>query len=170
MGSPGIGSRPRQAAFLSGFPGLSYQDAYYRRCAMNDLSIHTNHESVFPPSTNSLKRVHSIFDSIRSFDDLKREFLLGETWSTSSGGGLPVSSVRVTGPQSRSSTPLRLRHVKHISRRLSIRSPGARTPSSGLCPPTRMISPDLWRTPHSGTVSTLLGSRRRGRVSSSGIS
>ena len=45
---------------------------------MNDLSIHTNHESVFPPSTNRLKRIQSIFDSIRSFDDLKREFLLGE--------------------------------------------------------------------------------------------
>lgn len=45
---------------------------------MNDLSINTNHETVFSCSTNSLKRVQSIFNSIRSFDDLKREFLLGE--------------------------------------------------------------------------------------------
>jgi len=70
--------RTRQAAFLSGFPGLSYQGAYFRRYAMNDLSTNTNHQPVCTHSTNSIKRVQSIFDSIRSFEDLKRKFLLGE--------------------------------------------------------------------------------------------
>jgi len=45
---------------------------------MNDLSIITNYNQVLQPSNNSPKRVQSIFDSIRSFEDLKREFLLGE--------------------------------------------------------------------------------------------
>ena len=45
---------------------------------MNDLSTDTNHQLVLPFSTTNHKSVQSIFDSIRSFEDLKREFLLGE--------------------------------------------------------------------------------------------
>jgi integrase len=45
---------------------------------MNDLSTNTSHQLVLPLSTTNNKRALSVFDSIRSFEDLKRAFLLGE--------------------------------------------------------------------------------------------
>jgi len=45
---------------------------------MNDLSTITNHNQISSPSITCRKRVQSIFDSIKSFEDLKREFLMGE--------------------------------------------------------------------------------------------
>jgi hypothetical protein len=45
---------------------------------MNDLSTNTSHDQFLPPSTANNKSVHSIFDSITNFEDLKHEFLLGE--------------------------------------------------------------------------------------------
>ena len=45
---------------------------------MNNLSTNTCHDHVLPPLTANHKRALSIFDSITSFEDLKREFFLGE--------------------------------------------------------------------------------------------
>jgi hypothetical protein len=45
---------------------------------MKDLSTNTNHQPVLPPYTIDQKRALSIFDSIKSFEDLKRESLLGK--------------------------------------------------------------------------------------------
>jgi hypothetical protein len=45
---------------------------------MNDLSTNTSHQLVLPLSTTDHNKALSLFDSIRSFEDLKREFLLGE--------------------------------------------------------------------------------------------
>jgi hypothetical protein len=45
---------------------------------MNDLSTNTNYDHDLSLSTNNHKNVQSLFDSITSFEDLKREFLLGD--------------------------------------------------------------------------------------------
>jgi integrase/recombinase XerD len=44
---------------------------------MNDLSIPTNFERAFPTTIEGLKKAWTIFDSIKNFEDIEREFLLG---------------------------------------------------------------------------------------------
>jgi len=45
---------------------------------MNDLIIPTKFEEAFPTTIEGLKKAWSIFDSIKNFDDIEREFLLGQ--------------------------------------------------------------------------------------------
>ncbi|MFW6137800.1 MAG: hypothetical protein ACOC7U_01370 [Spirochaetota bacterium] len=44
---------------------------------MNDLLIPTKFEQAFPTTVEGLKKAWKIFDSINSFEDIEREFLLG---------------------------------------------------------------------------------------------